>query len=393
VRAAPRTALRLLAAALLGLPAAAGAAELHTNRTLELLPSDAFDSERTRKAALLRAAQGLGDLTVDLAGVRLDAPVLTAIAAGHEGEPLLRVARELLRRPVDLDDLILFLDDLVAQQESLRGTALVLPPGRARWAGLILHPYDVFRPAKARRYGAALEVLRLDPPVTQGNLPPARDRALVGPAWAGRYPQPATEAARLRALSALNPAFAQRLASLAGQLRDQGAWVDVESTVRRRERGYLIFGAHWLSKAESAKEARRRIRVLKRLNVRWGLRVPIRWQHPGGWRATVREARRLAETYGVDYATMGGARRSDHYDGAAADLWAVDLPRQVTLRAPDGAVATFDLSAPEEPRDLSLTPALIDWIEAHFGMKKLRSDYPHWSDAPTQPEASAEARP
>ncbi|MCA9550303.1 MAG: hypothetical protein KC933_09725 [Myxococcales bacterium] len=359
-----------------------GVVTITCDRALQVLSPRALSSDRARKAALRQAAAGLGERSVDLAGVRLDAAALLAIADENDGEPLVRVSRELLRRPVDLDDLILFLDDLLAQQDRLQGVAVVLPPGRARSAGIILHPYDVFRPAKEKRYGEALIELPVAAPTSQAGLQPAKNRAPVGPAWAARYLQPQTEDARLRALAAVNPDFARRLHSLAAQLRDQGAWVDVESTVRRRERGYLIFGAHWLSKADSAKEVRRRIKVLNRLNLKWRLRVPIRWKHPGGWEATVREARRLAETYGVDYATIGGARKSDHYDGEAADLWAVDLPRQVTLRAPDGAKAKFDLSGPDEPRDLSLTPDLISWIEDHFWMKKLRTDYPHWTDDP-----------
>jgi hypothetical protein len=57
------------------------------------------------------------------------------------------------------------------------------------------------------------------------------------------------------------------------------------------------------------------------------------------------------------------------------------MPRSVTLVASDGAVKTFDLSDPNESRDLSLTPRLIEWIEEHFFLEKLRVDYPHWDDA------------
>ena len=32
------------------------------------------------------------------------------------------------------------------------------------------------------------------------------------------------------------------------------------------------------------------------------------------------------------------------------------------------------------PVYLSLTPGVIDWIEQHFSLSKLRSDYPHWDD-------------
>ena len=58
---------------------------------------------------------------------------------------------------------------------------------------------------------------------------------------------------------------------------------------------------------------------------------------------------------------------------------------ELRIRKPDGEERTFDLSDPEQPRDLSLTPELIDWIEEHFQLVKLRADYPHWDDAVVLP--------
>ena len=49
---------------------------------------------------------------------------------------------------------------------------------------------------------------------------------------------------------------------------------------------------------------------------------------------------------------------------------------------------TLDLSDAEQPRDLSLTPELIDWVEEHFGLEKLEADYPHWNDARPATKAS-----
>ena len=54
-------------------------------------------------------------------------------------------------------------------------------------------------------------------------------------------------------------------------------------------------------------------------------------------------ARKMAEAYNVVYATRAGAQRSNHYDGFAVDCSAVNLPRTLTLRAPDGSERTFDL--------------------------------------------------
>ncbi len=324
----------------------------------------------------------LGDRPLNLAGVDISPRLLREIAEDHPKEPLLRTARELLRRPVDLDDFLLFLDDLLlASARGLPRTQIILPPGRARNAGILLHPRDIFKPVRGKHYGDNGGTLLISPPTSQEKLRPAKNGALASPRWAARYRQPQTEQGRLRALARRNPNFAGRISNLTDQLSDQGAWVHIESTVRKRERGFLIYGSYWLSKAKNSRQLKRRIRRLNKFERQWGLRIPIRWKHPKGWRATVRAAGRLAETYGVDYATKTGARKSDHYDGLAVDLWAVDLPRQVTLRAPDGATETFDLSGPQEPRDLSLTPVLIDWIEAHFMLKKLRGDYPHWGDS------------
>jgi hypothetical protein len=89
----------------------------------------------------------------------------------------------------------------------------------------------------------------------------------------------------------------------------------------------------------------------------------------------------MADAYEVVYATEAGARASKHYTGVAADLQSHNLPRSLTLVSPGGETAHFDLSGSAETRDLSLTPTLIRWIEEHFELAKLRSDYPHWDDA------------
>jgi len=48
---------------------------------------------------------------------------------------------------------------------------------------------------------------------------------------------------------------------------------------------------------------------------------------------------------------------------------------------PDGEILrAFELSNPDHPRELDPAPARIEWVEEHFGMEKLRSDYPHCSE-------------
>jgi hypothetical protein len=346
-------------------------AEIPIDRKLEILPEDP-------RAALLAAAELLGSRKIVVGGYDFDGAALKRIAESKD-ESMVRALREGLHRPLDLEDFILFLDDVAAAKQ-IPGK-IVVTADRARHHGILLHPFDVFgKPKQRKKYAQKARTLPIDDPPLQDGLVPAKDFDPVGPSWAARYQQPATFSERLAELEAANPDFGKNMRSLIEQLEKQGATIIVESAVRSRARGYLIYGSYYLSRARNKADLAHRIARLTSYNRDWKLAVPITWQHPDGFEATIDAARRLADTYGVDFASVRGARSSDHYDGKAIDVVAVDLPRRLTLAAPDGTTTELDLSAPEQSRDLNLTPELIEWIEAHFGVKKLRSDYPHWKD-------------
>jgi hypothetical protein len=343
-------------------------APLATDRNLDVLPE-------APRAAFVQAAERLGDRALELAEAEIDAGVLRELAAPPEGEPLVRHVRETIGRPVDVEDFVLFLDDVLAA----KGPAVVsVPASRARAYGILLHPQDVFR-EKARRYGTFGE-LPVDDPPSQVGLEPAEDGDVAGPRWTARYQQPMTDDGKIAELEAENPRFGRAVRRLFEQVQGQGAFTWIEAGVRPRARGFLLYASWYVSRSDTPEALKARIATLERYEREWGLDVPIRWRHPDGFSASVEAARAMADTYGVDYATPRGARRSSHYGGRAVDLVAVDLPRTLTLEAPDGATRTFDLSRPDNPRDLSLLPGVIRWIERHFGFRKLRRDYPHWSD-------------
>jgi hypothetical protein len=366
-------ALALLATAI----AQAGPAAIPTDRTFDRLPAPGPDGGRE---TLRAAARTLDGWPIDLAGVPIDGALLADLAATAADEPLLRAVRERIGRPVDLEDFLYFLDDLaVARANGAPAAEIFIPSGRARAAGILLHPGDVFGD-RPRHYGTRpLAIFRPERPAA---LEPAPDGAPLGARWTARYRNPQEEEAMLAALEeAGRPGFADRLRDLLGQFRAQGAQAWVFSTVRSRERGYLIYGSFILSRADTRAEVGTRVAELERLNDEWDLDVPIDWDHPDGWQATGTAAREMAAAYNVVYATRRGARFSSHYGGRAADFAAMDLPRTVVLQGPDGGPErTFDLTAPSEPRDLNLTPRMIEWVERHFGLRKLRSDYPHWTD-------------
>ena len=388
-RALAPSSLRLLFVAVLlggpwpGLSSAEGAPgprSLVPDRVFDVIPAPPWPGGPGQAMAF--AGEALGDWKLYLAGVPVDGPRLVALAEGAPGESLEATLRVDLGRPVDLEDFIFFLDDVLRDgARGLRGELVWVTPGRARSAGILLHPDDVFA-GKPRLYGAR-GALAIDRPRPQRNMDPARDGDPPGPPWAMRYRNPSQEKEALAALEAIrgDASFARRIRSLIGQLRAQGAEVYLNSSVRSPERGYLMWGAFILSRASSEAEVQARVERLRAARSEWELSVPIRWLHPAGWEATRDAARAMADTYEVVFATEEGARASDHYTGAAVDLVALALPGRLELISPRGASRSFDLSSAAASRDLSLSPDLIDWLEANWGLKKLRSDYPHWSDA------------
>ena len=380
--------LQILVGLLLGVNGASGAGPdstaplnaIVTDRVWDVLPPPGPAlAERDR---LRIAAERLGDRRILLAGVEIDGNRLRAVAVSSPDAALTPSVREAFGRPIDVPDLMAFLDDVLRTEPGRPADrVLVIPGGRARRHGLLLHPQDVFG-TEPRLYGTR-GVLPTDRPVEQrADLPAAVDGDPPGPGWAMRYPNPSSEEDRLRALTVRtgDPDFEKRLRALIEQLRRQGASVWVNSTVRRPERGYLMWGAYRLAQVDNALEAQETVAHLERARREWGIDVSIDWRGPGDWKAMRERARAMAETYAVVFATEKGARSSSHYGGGAVDLVAVDLPSRLELVAPDGERETFDLSGPTESRDLSLTPRLIEWIEVHFGFRKLRLDYPHWDD-------------
>lgn len=365
-------------------PGSGTARTLHINRQWDILPGSETDSKR---ALLAHAGTLLGPWLIEVAGVKFTGTSLVQIASADPGYDVVRVVREHLRRPIDLQDFLFFLDDvLLAGEQGLRGQQVFIPSGRARLAGILVHPQDVFDQNKARKYGAKAKTLNINEPKQPAKLSPAIDGTPLGPNWTARFLNPDTEEAMLAALEKTSPSssFPRRLRNLFDQLRGQGAEIDIQSTVRSPERGYLMWGAFVLSRLKTSADVQHWTRKLDHYNELWKLSIPIHWQHPAGWQTTVNAAREMADAYNVVYATQRGARYSDHYDGIAIDFSAVGLPTVLELVSSDGREQRrFDLSQPYATRDLNLTPELIDWIEQNFDLQKLRMDYPHWRDSAT----------
>lgn len=343
---------------------------------------EVLKAEPDLRKAFRAAGEKLGSWKISLGGGDIDGQVLIDLSEKAPDEPFTRVVREELRKPLDLEDFLYFLDDvLVAGEAGRRGEPFWVPTGRARSAGILVHPDDVFRDDKPRNYPDKPE-LAVDKPPPQSSFPEAKDGELLGPNWTMRYKSPESREEMFATLAAKRPesTFSSRIAALVYQLEQQGTDVYLSSFLRYRQRGYLMWGAHLLRSCSTETCVRNAVTKLKAANSSWA-HVKIGWSHPQGWRATREAARQMADAFDVVFATERGARYSNHYDGTAVDFSATALPRTLELVAPNGEKRTFDLSGPDQPRDLSLTPEVIDWIEVNFQLRKLNSDHPHWDDA------------
>jgi hypothetical protein len=333
------------------------------------------------RSAFMAAGEKLAEWRIQVSGFELDGPKLIAIATTAPTEPFTRVVREAFRLPIDPLDLLYFLDDVLkAGEGGRRGEWFVLSMGRARSNGVLLHPDDIFE-HKPRNYPEKSTVA-IDEPPPQTSYPPAKNGEVLGPNWSMRYRSPTDRKEMYATLAAKNPdsTFASRIAGLVAQLEEQGADVYLTSFLRYRERGYLMWGAFLLRQCTTPTCVSKTVTRLNTANKSWA-HVPIKWSSPEGWQQTHELARQMADAYDVVYATETGARYSNHYDGTAVDFIAEGLPRRLELYAPNGEHQVFDLSGADQPRDLSLTPEVIDWIEKNFQLHKLNSDHPHWDDA------------
>jgi hypothetical protein len=112
----------------------------------QTLTAPASSRDEALRDTLRAAGEALGDWTIELAGVAVDGPYLTSLAAADPDEPVTRVVRERFRQPIDLPDLLRFLDDvLVAGEAGRRGERFWVGSGRARSAGILLHPDDIYK--------------------------------------------------------------------------------------------------------------------------------------------------------------------------------------------------------------------------------------------------------
>jgi predicted chitinase len=174
---------------------------------------------------------------------------------------------------------------------------------------------------------------------------------LSGPHWVVRYPTS-------REIDDLDPAFAKSVTRFVSALREAGARVKISATWRPKERAWLMHWAWNVWKGIAKPEEVPRIDGML-----------INWVHPTLARSR-RAAREMVQGYGM---VRRAALNSRHIDRRAIDM---TISWEGGLALADAGGVTRNIQS--MPRNGS-NPEVVA-IGASYGVVKLVTDPPHWSD-------------
>lgn len=174
--------------------------------------------------------------------------------------------------------------------------------------------------------------------------------------WVQRYPGSVS-------LDDLVPDFARSVRAFLAALREAGARVRIAATFRPPERAWLM---HWCWLIANDQVAPSKVPAMSG--------VDIDWQHLAtkapDMVAAHRAASQMATAYGIRYAP---ALVSRHTQRRAIDM-SVGWDNALAIRDASGATRQI-ASGPRTGQNKSLIA-----VARTFGVRKLFSDPPHWSD-------------
>lgn len=222
--------------------------------------------------------------------------------------------------------------------------------------------------AQAQTRGAALDVVTFDeeacgsdgePEVALAATRGADEAApaalaaleLSGPQWVQRFPGS-------RSIFDTKPPFLDKLSKFHQALSDSGAQVSISATFRPPERAYLM---HFAFKIANRKIDARQVPPMAGVNIQW---------FHGDDASSRAAAAQMVAAYRIAFAPVLVSR---HTQGLAIDMtitWAG------TLRIKDASGVVHGIGA---PRNGNTNKALHN-VGATYGVIKLASDPPHWSN-------------
>ncbi|WP_448663528.1 peptidoglycan-binding domain-containing protein [Sphingomonas sp. CJ20] len=210
---------------------------------------------------------------------------------------------------------------------------------------------------QARVLGAPAPDGRIDPggrtwnALTTAAAPPPRSGAAWWDANQAKYPNSA-------ALADLIPPFRENATAFVKALRDAGASVTISATRRNRTRAQLM---HYSWRVANGSLAPRDVPALPG--------CPILWDH-GTAAASRKGAQEMVDRFAIAFQPSLTSR---HIEGRAIDM---TIGWTGTIQPRDKAGTPRPLGTPRSGE----TNTDLHRIGASYGVIKLRSDPPHWSD-------------
>ena len=175
---------------------------------------------------------------------------------------------------------------------------------------------------------------------------------LSGPQWCGRFPGS-------RSPDDLDPEWRGRVLAFISSMQRGGATISVSATYRPPERAYLM---HWCWMITNLSQAPASVPPMPG--------VDIDWTHHGDIRAARAAAGAMVKAYDLDFAPSLTSR---HVVRRAIDM-TIGWNSRLTVRDFDGNVH-YILTDPRDGTNHELIR-----VGASFGVIKLVTDNPHWSD-------------
>lgn len=268
--------------------------------------------------------------------------VESAVPLGVEGDGPARLAKAAFRIRAGNDDLVRMLRSHLADR---LGSELG-PRAQSRGAALAVTTFEEELCGSDGEAPAAARGLE-----SVGAAAPQAALELSGPQWVARFPGS-------RSIFDTREPFVGKLTKFHQALRDAGATVSISATLRPPERAYLMHHSFRIAN-----------KLVDPKNVPPMPGVGIQWVH-GSLAASRSAAQQMVAAYNIAFAP---ALSSRHTEGRAIDM---TISWGGVLKIKDAAGNVRSIGSPRNGRDNTALHA----VGLTYGVIKLRSDPPHWSD-------------
>lgn len=184
----------------------------------------------------------------------------------------------------------------------------------------------------------------------------AGDTQLSGAAWVKKFPGSVS-------VDDLDPAFGANVKAFMKAAGDAGAKIAVTSTLRPKERAYLM---HWSWQIAKMNQDAMKVPAMNGVNINW-------WH--GSQDISKQKAQEMVAAYGIDGLKVSPALSSRHTEGKAIDMQ-ITWNNTLTIKNKTGTSVTVDTT----PRD-STNAKLIE-VGATYGVihfTDVPKDEVHWS--------------